>query len=308
MSQRLRRYRSCRDLCQCGEFRGGSFYSQWYQGLDSGMEWLRLSLDGVENVSVRVWAADAPANALEEPALTGIGRDLLLYGVRGRYLRFSVSPGEGLRGYELAFPGLSLDAGLPAAMGGDVRLRRLLGVYQSLVMDLAGEYARLPRRLDAGDGEALPELPLWVGAQWARDAPEDIRGSLVAAAARLNALRGTRRGLAALLELAVGAGWEIVEGPQWRALPLDGPERADCQRLYGTGVTVLLPPEVAEETLQFLEKALAAFVPAGVAHGLRVLEEDGALDELCLLDGNGRLTQPPPPVLDEAALDELTLE
>ncbi len=308
MSQRLRRYRSCRDLGRCGTVRDGSFYSRWHQGLAEGMEWLRLSLDAPEAVDFRVWAADDPSSAPEAPALTGTGRDVLLYGVSGRYLRFAVTPGEGLRGYELAFPGLSLDAALPAAMRGDGHLRRLLGVYQSLAMDLAGEYARFPRRLDPESDTALPGLPLWVGARWAENAPEGVRRALVAAAPRLNALRGTRRGLAELLELTVGAGCRIVEGEGWQTLALDRSERSDCRRLYGPGVTVLLPQGVREETARFLETVLEDFVPAGVGWALRTLEEAGTLDELCFLDDNAALTQPPPPVLDGGTLAELTLE
>ncbi len=308
MSQRLRRYRSHRDLSRCGAFDGGTFCSRWHQGLGSGMEWLRLALDGAEGAEVRVWAADRPENAPAEPVLTRTAGDLILYGVRGRYLRFTVAPGEGLRGYELAFPGLSVDAGLPAVMQGDETLRRFLGVYQSLSMDLARLSSRFPGRLDPLGPDALPGLERWLGADWALGAPAGLREKLIAAAPRLNRLRGTRRGLRALLELAAGGRGEIVEDFQWRQLPLSAGERADCARLYGAGVTLLLPRDVPGETVRFLREALAEFVPAGVSFAVLSLEDGAAMDGLCFLDGNARLTEPPPPALDESDLGDLTLE
>lgn len=308
MSQRLRRYRSPRDLSQCGTFEEGTYLSQWYQGLGSGMEWLRLSLEGGEGAAVRVWAADRPEDCPVEPALTGMGRDLLLYGVRGSYLRFSVSPWEDLQGYELAFPGLSVDALLPAAMQGDAGMRRFLGVYQSLAMDLAGEYARFPRRLDPMEPEALESLYRVLGADWAREAPPGLRKKLMAAAPRLNRLRGTRRGLRMLLELIAEGRWEIVEGFEWQRLPLSAGERAACACLYGDGVTLLAPQGVEEESLSFLEKILPEFVPAGMSCAVRPLEDGGAMDSLCFLDGNAQLTEPPPPALDGSDLEDLVLE
>lgn len=308
MAQRLRRYRSDRELSRCGTLDGGIFYSRWHQGLGSGMEWLRLSLEGAEGAEIRVWAAERPEDAPAEPALVRTGADLLLYGVRGRYLRFAVSPGETLRGYELAFPGLSLDAGLPAVMQGEDGLRRYLGIYQSLSMDLAREYARFPRRLDPMERGALEGLHRWLGADWAAEAPEGVRERLTAAAPLLNRLRGTRRGLELLLELAAGGEGEIVEELQWGGLPLGVRERADCERLYGPGVTLLLGKETRLETVRFLEHVLAEFVPAGVSCAVRALEDGAGMDELCFLDENACLTEPLPPALDESDLDDLVLE
>ncbi len=308
MAQRLRRYRSDRELSRCGTFDGETFYSLWHQGLGGGMEWLRLSLIGAEGAVVRVWASDCPEDDPAGPVLTQSGTDLLLYGVRGRYLRFSVSPGERLQGYELAFPGLSLDVGLPAAMRGEDGLRRFLGVYQSLSMDLAREYARFPRRLDPLGQEPLGSLYCWQGADWAVRAPEGVRDKLVAVAALLNRLRGTRRGLELLLKLTAGGRGVIVEGFQWEKLPLSAGERAECARLYGTGVALLLSKRLPKETVQFLEDVLPEFVPAGVSCAVRVLEDGAAMDGLYFLDGNACLVEPPPPVLDESDLDDLILE
>ncbi len=308
MSQRLRRYRSCGDLRQCGSFREGRFDSQWYQGLGRGMEWLRLTLEGGSDRLVQVWAADSLEDVPEEPTLQTAGSDILLYGVRGRYLRFSVSPGEDLEGYELAFPGLSMDAALPAAMRGNVQLRRFLGGYQSLLMDLAAQWAGFVHRLDPLAEDALGSLFQWMGAPWAAAAPEGVRERLLAAAPRLNRLRGTRRGLALLLELTAGEGARVVEGFQWRTLELDESERAHCARLYGDGVTVLLPLDAPAWVAGFLEGVMDAFVPVGTRWAVHTLEGGGMLDALCFLDCNAQLCEPTAPVLDQATLEELTLE
>ncbi len=308
MSQRLRRYRSHRELERCGTFDGGVFRSRWYQGLGDGMEWLRLSLDGAQGAEVRVWASDRPEDAPPEPALARTAGDLILYGVRGRFLRFTVTPGDGLREYELTFPALSVDQGLPAVMQGDEGLRRFLGVYQSLSMDLGREFARFSRRLDPQHPEALPSLYRWLGADWALEAPEGLRGKLLASAPRLNRLRGTRRGLELLLEIAAQGQGEIVESFRWRSLPLSAGERAGCERLYPADVTLLLPRSLPVGTVRFLERVLEGFVPAGVSACVRLTENGAVMDELCLLDGNARLTEPAPPALDESDLEDLTLE
>ncbi len=278
------------------------------EGLDQGMEWLRLTLDAPGDRLVRVWAADRVEDAPEEPALEAAGSDVLLYGVKGRFLRFEASPGEGLRGFELAFPGLSMDAALPAAMGGDLELRRFLGVFQSLLMDLAAEHAGFVRRLDPSGEDALGTLHRWVGAPWAADAPEEVRGRLLAAAPRLNSLRGTRGGLEGLLKVICGDKGMIVEDFQWRGLDLDEGERAGCARLYGEGVTVLLPLDAPAWAAGFLEKVMEEFVPVGTRWAVHTLEEGGRLDGLSFLDNNAKLTEPPAALLDEVTLEELTLE
>lgn len=308
MAQRLRRYRSPEKVLQSGELENGVFRSPWFQGLNDGMEWLRLSLDGTREMEVRVWAADAPEDTPAKPVLVRTGDDLLLYGVRGRFLRFDVWPGEGLRGYELSFPALSVDEGLPAVMQEDGGLRRFLGVYQSLAMDLGREFALFPRRLDPSSPDALPSLAHWLGAEWALPAPEGLRERLLAVAPRLNRLRGTRRGLELLLELTAEGQGQIVENFRWRALPLGAEERAGCERLFHADVTLLLPRTLPEETVRFLEGALEEFVPAGVSFAVRLLEAGAVTDGLCFLDGNAQLTEPTPPALDESDLDNLALE
>lgn len=267
MEQRLRRYRSDRELDRCGVYDdAGGYRSQWYQGLDSGMEWLRLSLEGPVRARVQVFAADRlPGTGEQEtpPVLVRDAADLCLYGVRGRWLRFTVTPAEGLQGYSLAFPGQSIDAGLPFVLRDDATLRRFLAVYQSAYMDANREALRFPGRLDPRAEDPLPDLALWLGAAlWMRNTP--CMPELLAAAPRLNRTRGTRLGLEWLVRLVTGGRGELVEEFQWREQPLNRQEREDCARLYGTGragVTLLLPADTGPAQMRFLESVLDDFTP-----------------------------------------------
>lgn len=307
--ERLRRYRSHTDLAQCGQFQGGSYRSQWYRGLAPGMEWLRLSLDGPQSARVRVYACDAPLPQWDgnlPPSLERTASDLLLYGVAGLYLCFTVEPAQGLRGYELEFPGLSINSLLPTVMHGDGALKKLLGVYQSLYMDLNRELGAFPQRMDPKGPDPLPQLPLWLGANgW------EAGGRLLASAPLLNRLRGTRRGLRLLAELLTGHSCRIVERFQWNVPAHPTWELDACARLYGkggAGVAVLLPAGTPRSAVDQLEDVLDDFIPLGIPWSVVRLDEAAVLDGHSYLDNGVRITQPPPPSLDGPGWDGLVLE
>jgi len=313
MEQTIRRYRSDRELSQCGRREGGLYCSRWYRGLRAGMEWLRLSLTVSGPVTVRVYARDEEQPDLAEagePALERRAADLLLYGVKGLFLRFTVEPGEALQGYELTFQGLSIDSLLPSVLQGDETLRKLLGVYQSLYMDLNRELAAFPDRLDPLGPTPLPELPQWLGASsWmGLGLPEE---RLLASAMELNRLRGTRRGLRLLSELVTGQACEIVERSQWEGNAQSAGEREDCARLYGrerAAVTLLFPPGVPAERLSTLQAVLSDFIPLGVPWSVVRLETGAELDGHSCLDGGAEIADPPPAELDGPEDGELVLE
>lgn len=314
MDERFRRYRSDRDLRQCGVYEGtGKYRSRWYQGVEAGMEWHRLSLDGNLPLRVQVYTTDAPPgewNGTAEPVLERDACDLLLSGVRGRYLCFTVFPSEGLRGFSLSFPGHSVDSRLPGVMRGDPTLRRFLGVYESVYMDTNQILAQFPGRLDPHADHPLPELRYWLGAvEWMRGTP--CVPDLLAAAVQLNRLRGTRCGLDLLVRLVTGGRGELVEHFQWQNRAMGAQEQADCARLYGrepSRVTLLLPPQTSEAALRFLERILEDFIPMGVSYSVLVLQAGAPMDGHSYLDVNAQLCEPPPAALDESDLDELTLE
>jgi len=309
MEQTIRRYRSDWELSMCGQWEYGLYRSRWYRGLRPGMEWLRLSLTVSGPVLVKVYASeeDGSIDGME-PALERTAEDLLLYGVKGLFLCFTVEPGDALQSYELAFPGLSIDSRLPSVMQGDGTLRKLLGVYQSLYMDLNRELAAFPERLDPLGPAPLPELPRWLGASaWmGLGLPEK---ELLAAAVRLNRLRGTKKGLRMLSELVTGQTCEIVEQFQWDGKIESAREREDCARLYGrSGVTLLFPAGTPAEELSKLKTVLDDFIPLGVPCAVVRLEEGAALDGHSYLDGGARIADPPPAELDGPEDGEVILE
>lgn len=314
MDQRFRRYRSDRDLRRCGVYdSAGGYRSRWYQGFDDGMEWLRLSLEGVSGVKVWVFAIDQPPGIWDdslEPVLVGDGADFSLYGVRGRYLCFTAAPAEGLVGYTLTFPGRSIDAGLPFVLRDDAALRQFLAVYQSAYMDVNQEAARFPGRLDPHSLTPLPDLGLWVGAaSWMGETAG--LPDLLAAASKINRMRGTRRGLDLLIKLVTGGCGELVEDFQWRNQTLNKAEREDCTRLYGGGhasVTLLLPVDTAPSAVAFLERILDDFIPLGETYRVLQFRDGAELDGHFYLDVNTQLQEPPPASMNESDLDELVLE
>lgn len=311
MDRTIYRYRSDHDLTQCGEFNGDSFCSQWYRGLRPGMEWMRLSLDAGTHVRIRVFSCDSPDEEPDVPAMERDGGDLLLYGVYGQFLRFSVTPGAALLGYELSFPGLSIDAGLPAVMQGDSTLRRLLGVCQSLYMDTNRALSSFTDRLDPLSEDAIPGLDAWLGAsRWFRRDEAAMR-KLLASAPMLNRMRGTPSGLKLLLELLTGHSCQLVEAFRWKDQKLSADEREMCAALYGRNAAdaaVLLPAGLPGDLLMVLEDVIGDYIPLGVRWTLLTLEDSAVMDENGSMDVNASLTEPPPSLVDEAELGTLELE
>ena len=274
---------------------------------------MRLSLTISGPVLVKVYATDEePAGSIDslEPALERSASDLIIYGVRGLFLCFTAEPGDALQSYELAFPGLSIDSLLPSVMQGDDTLRKLLGVYQSLYMDLNRELSAFPDRLAPLGSDPLPELHRWLGASsWMGMGLPDQK--LLAAAVELNRLRGTKKGLRLLAELVTGQKCEIVERFQWTENLQSAQERDDCARLYGSGrsgIALLFPSDTSKQVLSRLEAVLDDFVPLGLPYTVIRQEEGAELDGHSCLDSGVRITDPLPAELDGPGDGELVLE
>lgn len=311
MDRTIYRYRSDYDLTQCGQFNGDSFCSQWYRGLRPGMEWMRLSLDAGTQVRVQVFSCDSPDEESAFPAMERDSSDLLLYGVHGQFLRFSVTPVTALLGYELSFPGLSIDAGLPSIMQGDSALRQLLGVCQSLYIDTNRALNSFPDRLDPLSEDAIPGLEAWLGAShWFRRDEAAMR-KLLASAPMLNRMRGTPSGLKLLLELLTGRSCQLVESFRWKDQNLSADEREACAALYGQNAAdaaVLMPAGLSSDLLRALEDVIRDYMPLGVKWTLLTLEDSAVIDESGYIDVNACLVEPPPSLMDEAELGTLELE
>lgn len=313
MEQRIREYRSNHQLSECGTYRDGCYHSKWYCGLSADMEWLRLSIESEKTLLVRVFVSDAKEDEREsgaEPVLERSGNDLLLYGIHGKYLRFTATPATAVRCFTLSFPGRSITDQLPIALQGNDTLRLLLGVYQSLYMDINQDVARFPIRLNPTDTDALPDLGEWLGAaRWMRDGLP--KAKLLAAAPMLNRLRGTRKGLQLLIQLVTGITCTPVEHFQWDKLVRSMEEREACSRLYGassSNVTILLPTQVSEKTVRLLLEILDDFIPLGLTYSVTQLKDGTTLDGHCYLDINMELTEPESAGMDEAELGTMILE
>lgn len=313
MEQMIRRYRSDWELTRCGQREYGLYRSRWYRGLRPGMEWLRLSLTVSEPVLVKVYSTDEePAGLIAEmePALERAASDILLYGVKGLSLCFTVEPGDALQSYELTFPGLSIDSQLPSVMQDDDTLRKLLGVYQSLYMDLNRKLSAFPDRLAPLGPDPLPELPRWLGASpWmGLNLPEQ---ELLSAAVNLNRRRGTQKALRLLATLITGEECQIIERAQWDRKIQSVQEHEDCARLYGaeqSGVTILFSASVPAESIEKLKVILDEFMPLGVPYAVVRMERDMTLDGHSYLDRGIQLTDPPPAILDGPDDGEVILE
>ena len=290
MEAGLRRCRSSFDLKQCGTYYDGKYRSQWYRGTEEHMEWLRLSLDGPENLCVRVYTCDEQPDrgtSLEnlDPVLEQTANDLLLYGVYGRYLCFTIKNPEKLKGFVLEFPGHSIADGLPTVMQSDETLRKFLGVYQSRFMDLNHEIDQFTTKLDTESLEVLPQLPRWLGAsRWSQD--ETLFRKILPYAHELARLRGTYKGLNLLSEIVTGYPCKIVEG--WQ---LDSMEESskDSNWMYGEegeGITVLVSQKASKIAAEQFRSLLRDFIPLGAPYQMIHMSDNALMDEHSYLDQN----------------------
>ncbi len=189
-------------------------------------------------------------------------------------------------------------------------LRKLLGIYQSLYMDVNRELSRFPDRLFPHSSDPLPELHRWLGASaWmGLGLPER---EMLSAAVELNRHRGTRKGLQLLSRLVTGRDCEIVEQFQWEGGIPSAQELEECRRLYGeerSGVTLLFPVDVSAEKLSALKSVLDDFIPLGVPYTVIRLEDTATMDVHSYLDGGAEISDPPPAELDGPENGEWILE
>ncbi|MFC4909637.1 phage tail protein [Actinomadura gamaensis] len=112
----------------------------------------------------------------------------------------------------------------------------------------------------------------WVGAELSGDEPDLQARGTVAMAARLHRLRGTRRGLAAAIQLAFGVEPEIIEsgGAAWSGRPL-GVIPGEPEPRLEVFLKVADPGSV---DVRRLEDLVAAARPAHVPYRVRVLPLD----------------------------------
>lgn len=220
---------------------------------ERGTEWHRLLMDGINlsgNVSVTVYAADEETHAATESAEKADYQkpeDVLLTGVRGRYLRLRIRlERKGgaqvvLSRIKICFPRQTWLSYLPEIYREhaqeDTFLERYLGIFQSLYEDMTEEIMRIPRRFSpfTENGVALEELSKWFGLEDRELWNEEQRRYLIRHAARLLQIRGTAEYLKELLFLKTGRTVYVVEYGQLLSYFDGGETEERLKRLYTSG-------------------------------------------------------------------------
>lgn len=315
METGLRQYNSSRDLSLCGVYQGELYRSRWFRGLEPEMEWLRLVLEGTGRMQVRIYVSDeAPEKFFDpsgwEPVLQRQDQDLLLYGVRGEYLCFTVEPGSKLKQFRLEFPGHSIDEGLPGVLQQNDTLRMLLGVYQSRFMDLNRMAANFTESLDPESSEPIPQLDRWLGTDsWMFEGEQEKK--IRSQAPLLNRFRGTGKGIKLLSLLVLGTSCEIMESCVLKGQELSHKQKIEDIQLYGgkgEGIAILIPPHVSHEKREQFESLLPDFVPLGISCQVIYLSEDMPMDGHSYLDINVALQGNPVSRMDGSRMEEVILE
>ena len=315
METGLRQYRSSKELSLCGIYEGDIYRSRWFRGLEPEMEWLRLVLEGTGRMDVRIYVSDEIPDKFSdsfkwEPVLHRQDKDLLLYGVRGKYLCFTVEPGNKLKKFRLEFPGHSIDEGLPGALQQNDTLRMLLGVYQSRFMDLNRIASEFPKRLNPEALNPIPQLDRWLGSDsWMLDGEQEKK--IRSKASLLNRFRGTRNGIKLLSHLILGVPCEIMESCVLKDQKLLYKQKIEDSRIYSQNkesVTILIPPQVSKETREQFESILPDFIPLGISYQVVYLAEDIPMDGHSYLDINVVLQEKPISRMDSSRIENVILE
>ena len=266
----------------------GVYDTRVFDGGERGMQWHRLKMYGTGlngNVLVTVFAADeenaADTECAEKTDLSD-PEDMLLTGVRGRYLRLRIrfqsrdKEAVCISRIKIYFPHQTWLSYLPELYREyaqeDSFFARYLGIFQSLYEDMTEQIMRIPQRLSpfTGDGEALAELSEWFGLNDQELWNEEQRRYLLLHAPRLLRIRGTAEYLKELLFLGTGRNVHIVEYGQ--LLPyFDGGETQErLKRLYTSGpcefaVVVEQKEQAEENALYVIGKIVELAKPAYMA-------------------------------------------
>lgn len=234
--------------------------------MDSGeleMEWHRLVINGEENrgipYRVSVYSSDrdireeggepyfgSAAAKMEAMAdclrLSAVNEpDILLHGVRGRYLWIALvvyGPGRIFRDIRASFPGRSFLSLLPEVFqreDGKTRfLERYLGIFQSLYEDLNERIDRIADSYDTelADRRMLDWMASWLDLQETSIWSDSQLRTLLKKAMYFFAIRGTRTGISGLVELYTGEPPFLVESWQLKKYTSDRPYYDRISRLY----------------------------------------------------------------------------
>ncbi len=293
----------------------GGFLSRVLDSREKGMEWHRLVFsDGGARVPCRVtvFAGDgldlggerdvrgliaSPELGFSEK-LQRMGRfmkkmeagknDILLLGVRGRYLWFAleVFPKAGdpvsIDGLMVYFPHHSWVSYLPEVYQSkdkDRFLERYLAIFQTLYEEMDRRIRDIPQLFDVGSAgrEYMEWLAGWLDIAGCYMWSEEQLGRLLAGGARLYRKRGTREGILGFIRLYTGGDAWLVEFYDLEAFMRQQGQRESLARLYGGNpyvFSVILKKEAVPTQKEYrtVLRVIEEAKPAQIEARLIVLE------------------------------------
>lgn len=233
--------------------------------------------------------------------------DLLLHEVTGRYLWISL---EVYRQFEqdlrfetmtIYFPKQSWLSYLPEIYtAGDTEhfLDRYLSVFQSVFDDMNEKIKNVPYLLDVNttDSAYLDYLCEWLGVTKSQMWPEEKKRALLAEAADIYKIKGTRRGLLKILGLFLDDEVYLVEKHQWKQAHLTEERRQLYETLYGNSsytITILVKEGAVpgRKEYQTLVQVIDTMKPAQADLNLVVLKPYLFLDGHTYLGINSTLSK-----------------
>lgn len=242
-------------------------------------------------------------------------KDILLHTVQGRYLwmRFSLQASgkeaAEVTGLQIFFPKSSWLGYLPELYSQDREsaafLDSFLGIFQSFYEDMTDEIKRVPDKLCPArtDLEILKWLADWFAVDNRRFWNEAQLRYLIANAARLYRIRGTRSYLEEMVRLHTGRDAYIVEHHQIAGTRELEKHSEELKRLYSSDsyeFTVLIDDEDIESANRrsILEWIVDMAKPAGMDCKIVVLKPYIFLDQYSYIGINSVLGQYKPVKLD----------
>ena len=227
-------------------------------------------------------------------------RDVLLYGLKGRYLFICIEIlglGEGMLYNIRAERGSDefMDAFPEIYRENNDFFRRYMTVFNSIYNDFEDVIDRLPELLsfDTCPSELLPTYAAWLGIDVQGDfmKPEALR-QLVKEAYVLNRMKGTKECLKRLLTIVLEETPIILESNQMK-------EYAESEGEGVFDVTVLVKKKFSENERFQLMYLLDQFMPVRCRLKIETLKDNSILDNRVYLDMNAQVQY-----LEDAKLDE----
>ena len=236
-------------------------------------------------------------------ALRFVGKDdMLLYGIRGRYLYISIEvmgEGEGFLSSLKVERGADefMDAFPEVYLENNDFFHRYISVFNSIYNDFDDNTNKLPKLLDLDvcPDMLLPVYASWMGIDIQGDLlkPEALR-TLVKEAYQLNRMKGTKACLRRILEIAVDEQFLILEENQMK-------EYSD-NRGTDVGVfdiTVLVKKQLNENERYQLTYLLEQFIPVRCNLKLESFMDSGIMDSRVYLDMNAKVAGTENALLDD---------